>query len=372
MKKKIIFCSDNFGIGGIQRVNTVIGQQLSMKYKVSYLSLSGKDDGFDIGQQLIIHKQSLKEKVLNFPFHVKSAFYWHFFNRDLNYDFWSNYNSPNYYKTLYEYDTVILSGSCILFASKIKKVYPLKNVIIWIHNSHDIYFNRYFKNNKKELIDNLRAANKVVVLTDQDKEDFLNYSKKVVKVNNPLTISNEMLNFDTSSKIISVTCRLVIEQKGLDYLVEISKNLPNDWKISIAGTGSNLEVKKLKKLIKTSGVEEKIILRGELEGQELVEHYLNSSIYVMTSRWEGFGLVLLEAMSFGLPIISFDNVGAREVLSNGAFGVLVEQGNIKKFSDKLLDLINDKNSRQMYSHLSDERVKDFSIHEIIKFWEEII
>lgn len=66
----------------------------------------------------------------------------------------------------------------------------------------------------------------------------------------------------------------------------------------------------------------------------------------MTSRWEGFGLVLTEAMSFGLPIIAFENSGSNEVLDNGKYGIVVEQGNVEEFSRELNRMISDYDLRK--------------------------
>ena len=92
----------------------------------------------------------------------------------------------------------------------------------------------------------------------------------------------------------------------------------------------------------------------------------------MTSRWEGFGLVLTEAMSFGLPIISFDNSGANEVLDNGKYGLLVEQGNVENFSKELNRMISSYELRKEYSQKSLERIIDFDIEHIIKQWDDIL
>jgi Glycosyltransferase len=109
-----------------------------------------------------------------------------------------------------------------------------------------------------------------------------------------------------------------------------------------------------------------------LYGKALKKHYLKSSIYLMTSRYEGFGLVLLEAMNFGLPIIAFSQSGSKEILNNGKYGILVSNGDVEAMYEKLLDFINDVNLREEYQQKSIKRVKDFSLDAITKQWEKTI
>src|SRR5699024_31896 len=102
------------------------------------------------------------------------------------------------------------------------------------------------------------------------------------------------------------------EQKGLDYLIEIGKVLNENWEILVAGDGADKDT--FNQMIKENYLEDKIILKGSLKSEELVDLYKSGSIFISTSRWEGFGLVITEAMSFGLPIVSFNNSGPREIL----------------------------------------------------------
>lgn len=92
----------------------------------------------------------------------------------------------------------------------------------------------------------------------------------------------------------------------------------------------------------------------------------------MTSRWEGFSLVLAEAMSFGLPIVAFKQSGSNEVLEGGYYGVLIENGDIEQIVDALLELIASKEKRIEYQKKSLDRVKDFNLNSIAAQWENII
>lgn len=129
--------------------------------------------------------------------------------------------------------------------------------------------------------------------------------------------------FDADCKTVLAVGRLE-EQKGFDYMLDIWKLIEideelNDWKLQIVGSGS-LE-QKLHEKEKTLGL-------NRVQWLQFTEHieeiYKNASIYVMTSRFEGFALVLLEAKAFGLPIVSFDiKNGPNEIIQNGVDGYIV-------------------------------------------------
>jgi glycosyltransferase involved in cell wall biosynthesis len=172
--------------------------------------------------------------------------------------------------------------------------------------------------------------------------------------------------------VISFTGRIDINTKGLDYLIEIAKQLEDDWQIHVAGQGSTLEELRFQGMIQKHHLQEKVIWKGARKDEELIRHYLNSSIFISMSRIEGFGLVLAEAMSFGLPVIAFENSGSREVTENGRFGILVEQGNVERFCEQLELLMSSKELREKYQKLSLERVKSFNLEKIIHQWEKII
>ena len=106
-------------------------------------------------------------------------------------------------------------------------------------------------------------------------------------------------------------------------------------------------IKKFTQLVESQKAE-CIYYEGVKKDEALSSHYINSSIYVMTSRWEGMPLVLAEAMNFGLPIIAIEQTGANEVLKNGEYGIVIEQGNIIEFNKQLNRLIEDKKLREYY------------------------
>lgn len=119
-------------------------------------------------------------------------------------------------------------------------------------------------------------------------------------------------------------------------------------------------------------VKNKVVFYGYLKNDDLTKHYLNSSMYTITSRWKGFSLAVVEAMSFGLPIISFGDTGSSELLDQGKYGKLVKNGNVGKIIDELNLFIDKEKLRFEFQKKSLERVKDFYIERIISDWEKVL
>ncbi|PAD35122.1 glycosyltransferase, partial [Terribacillus saccharophilus] len=183
---------------------------------------------------------------------------------------------------------------------------------------------------------------------------------------NPLTIkTNEISNLH--HKNIVFISRLSLEQKGLDYLVEVARNLSEGWKLHIAGDGPDREW--LEEQIVKYNLINKVVIHGRMDPDNIIELYLLSSLFISTSRWEGFGLVLTEAMSVGLPIVAFKNQGPSEILADGKYGVLIEKGNTRKFCEVINGLTSSLEQRTKYQELSLKRVKDFDTKEITQQWD---
>lgn len=268
------------------------------------------------------------------------------------------------------YDVVILNSEDILYASYIQQINPEVKIIWWVHNEYDIIMNRRLGDATNEVRNNLKFVDTVVTLTEFDKREFEDLHKNVVTIKNPLTINQGKVLSSLDSRVISFTSRLVFEQKGLDLLVQIAKKIEPGWKISVAGDGPDRQM--FLQLIEKEKISDKFIFEGMLDKEALRLHYLNSSLFISTSRWEGFGLVITEAMSCGLPIISFDNKGPREILANGEFGILIEKYNIYDFVEKINYLISSKEYRRELANKSLERVKEYSLTKVTEEWKGIL
>lgn len=356
-------------MGGIERVSSIVGKGL-INHKVLYYSIFDDKNYYKIPDEVItLNSKNKENKYLKPKNYVKKILknigadfspVWYYNDRIKKFINWVEMN---------KIDVVIVSGPLLIATIPYLKKHTDARYIAWIHNNFQTYMNNYTKGYKKYFTSGLKKADEVVVLTNKDLNDYSQFNKNINLIYNPLTITNAQKS-TLLNKNISFTARIVYDHKGIDYLIQVAKRLPNDWTISVAGQGH--EEEKLKKEIKENNIEDKLILLGALNGKELINHYLNSSIYLMTSRWEGFGLVLVEAMDFGLPILAFSQTGSNEVLANGKYGVLVENGNVSELTNQLTILINDVEKRKQYQKLSLERVEDFQLKNIITKWNEVL
>lgn len=356
-----IFVLDKLDIGGLQRVNTCIANELGKKLSVKIYSMQLSKNEMETSVPVVYGESGKIEhrfvqmlKALNLIYRLTAS------KNSLLVIKYQVKKLINYIK-LHAVSTVVLSGQSILFVAELKKHLPDLKCILWMHSTYEIYTGKYFIASKTQFDSSIIQADKIVCLTREDKSKYSNFNENTTYINNPKTICDTGERSSLNKKVISFVGRLNIETKGLDYLIEISKHIPDDWIIKVAGEGKD---KKILEKLKLNN----IILVGGLSGKDLEQHYLNSSIFISTSRWEGFGLVIIEAMSFGLPIIAFNTNGSREILLNNEFGIIVDNGNTDQMIVELKKLIISLDLRKKYSKKSLERSQDFEIDNIINQW----
>lgn len=181
----------------------------------------------------------------------------------------------------------------------------------------------------------------VVTLTDNDRENFSRYLNNVITI--PNMVVNDGLHSNLTQKRILSVGRLHF-QKGYDLLILAVKDVfekHSDWILDIYGEGEMRD--QLLALINKEKLERHVFLKGYTE--HIDDEYLKYSFYVLSSRYEGLPMVLLEALSKGLPVVAFKcPEGPAELLNNGG-GLLIEAENVKALSDGILTMIENKELR---------------------------
>ena len=215
-----------------------------------------------------------------------------------------------------------------------------------------------------------KRYDKVVVLTKTDCEKWRRWLGNVTYIYNPLTISSKEKSV-MKNKVAIAVGRLNY-QKGFDYLIdawELVHNSFPDWKLNIYGDGVLKE--QLTMQITSRGLTASIMLCGATD--DIISRYCESSIFVLSSRDEAFGLVLTEAEACGLPIVAFDcPSGPRELIEDGGNGFLVRPvGNIEQLANRIIKLISDASLRQKMGQRSYELSQKFSIENISKEWIQL-
>lgn len=370
---QILFISDDYGLGGIQKVSTELGTMLSREHDVCYFSIENKGNYYGIPRNKYIKNNTLEVKNKWIKKIIKSP---RIFEQIMNQGIYTPHkyliktvNNIILTCTEKKIDLLIVNGPLATsLIGIIKKKIPQLKIIAWQHNSAPVYLESYARKYLKSYINGLNKADIVICLTQKDKDVFGNFNTNTHAIYNPLTITTNRISKLTNKNICFVG-RISIFQKGIDMLCEIATHVEDDWKIFIAGDGDKKEVDKLTSLIKENNLSDTIVWMGALKNNELKELYEKSSILISTSRWEGFGLTLTEAMNFGLPIIAFDNYGPNEILGSGEYGILVENNNVAEFVKQLNRLIYDINLRKFYQYKSLMRVADFQSDKIYREWE---
>jgi len=210
--------------------------------------------------------------------------------------------------------------------------------------------------------------NAVVVLTSSDAKHY-SFHKNVKIIPNSLSFLSEKQSDLTNKEMLAVG-RLNY-QKGFDLLIDaisLIKNECNGWKVKIIGSGE--DENKLKKQIKTLGLEN--IIKICSPTNTIMQEYLKAGFYVMSSRYEGLPMVLIEAQSCGLPIVSFDcPEGPSEIIHHNEDGLLVENGNIEKLSHALLELMCDLEKRIQFGRKSSQNISRYKPENVFTLWDNL-
>ena len=224
---------------------------------------------------------------------------------------------------------------------------------------------RYWRRKQERAIRKLDAF---VVLSREDNQNWYEVRSSII-IPNPLTISTKTTSMCNSKKVISVG--RLNEQKGYDMLIQAWKLVHYkhpDWELFIYGEGALKSI--LEDDIKRNNLDTCIYIEDPTEN--IVDKYVESAFYVMSSSYEGFGLVLTEAMACGLPCISFDcPSGPREIITDKEDGWLIENGNISKLAEAICYFIENENDRKAMGMKAVKNVTRYSQHVIMNKWNEL-
>ena len=193
------------------------------------------------------------------------------------------------------------------------------------------------------ILKSLRNCNCIVTLTKQDVPFWEPFSRRTVVIPNMLTIRPKRVKNYAVKRVISAG--RYMSEKGFDRLLEVWYNIDSkfqDWQLYIFGNGDRHTYQAI---VDKYEMNDRVHLMPATT--DIASEFSNSSLYVMSSRYEGFGLVLAEAMMCGLPCIAFDcPYGPREIIKNGDDGFLVKDGNIPEMIQMMEYLMSQDQLRQ--------------------------
>lgn len=387
--KKICFITDSvFSIGGVQRVTAVIAKELAKDYDVTIVTFDpkGQKDTSLYG----LNEANIKYKFFTYPrvgkikqllCKVYSGLY---LKMQLQGKQWSDlYAHSSYPSELRnalvkelakgKYDVIIgVHAPLAARLASLRKQFPNAKLIGWLHNSYEALFGKsslYIGARRtRHYIYQFRKLDDVVVLCQDDAHRFHHYDTQFqpLVIYNPITLKPGQISTGISKRFLTIG-RFTPLHKGIDLLIEAfhlfaQKN--NDWNLDIIGEG--IEEHKYKSLISKYKLGDRITIHPFTN--QIQDYYSNAQVYVLSSRWEGMPLVLVEAMSHGLPIVTSDLPVCKEIM--GDFGLYFRNGDIQDLANKLEEAT--QIDWQKKSAEAIEISKRFDVDHIIKQWKQLI
>lgn len=223
---------------------------------------------------------------------------------------------------------------------------------LWMHN----------------LIVHLKQLDKFVVLTEEDKETWTEL-KNVVAIHNPVSFKPISASPLKEKRVIAVG--RYAYQKGFDLLLRAWKKVETqcpDWELSVYGDGDRSQYELLAKELGIDG--DRCHLNPPTN--QIQKEYIGSSVFVVSSRFEGLSMALLEAAACGLPIVSFAcPCGPRDLISDGEDGLLVQKENVDALADSLIEVIQSPEKRERMGAAILKKAELFRMEFLAIQWKQL-
>ena len=367
-----------FTHGGMQRITATMTKEFNKKHDVHLLLTSGKKEGnlynLPEAQKITIYELSIPRKIIRngFNFLAKRGFFdtkrvkyygnWMFLKRQR--DYLVDFINDNQFDLVVGFDT----GSDLWMASVKDRIkIPMVGVI---QASYDHFFGSSDRGNyKHEFIFQhyLKKLDKLIVLSDDDKKNFSDkLGLETVRVYNAHDMEYDEISTMKNKKFIALgRCAY---HKGLDVLIEgfsLFAKSNKEWVLEIVGDGPLKPY--IKQKIAEYGLNERVKLFPYTSNVE--KPLSEASVFVFCSRSEGFGIVQVEAMSCGLPIVASTIPVTQEILTGHDVAVFYETENPKSLADALHRIIGSDLANMSMNAL--QYSKNFTAEEIGKQYEKI-
>ena len=362
---KILFLTDQVYLyGGIEKV---------LSQKANYFAEI-------LGDEVTIITYNQQNKKPSYSFSSKITF----MDLGVNYEIGRSYFHPKNLKKvprhIYGLKKVIhhLKPDVVISSSFGPDFYFLPFVASRIPKIKEFHSTRFFSSKSisfkslmmKKMTDYMESKFAQLVILNEDEVKYFK-SDNVTIIPNPAEIGVEKCNLE-KKKIIAAG--RISYQKNFEDLIEIGKKIFEefrDWEIHIYGDDYLGRKDILQKVINDSDLQYNIFFKGTTP--DLKKTFLEYSIYAMTSNHETFPMVLLEALSVGLPIVSYDcPTGPSRIITNAEDSFLVPYKNLDIFTEKLKLLMQNENLRQEMGIKAIENVQRFSIDKVMQQWKNLL
>lgn len=353
MKVLFLYLTSFSRIGGIENFNKALMKaldEMSIDNKLSYLATSLYDDKPD--KKYIDSEYFMGFNGNKFTFIFKSFF------------------------QIFKYDTIIIGHINLYFLGIIavllnKKVIVIAHGIeVWDSNS---FLKRYLLRNTNkvlcvsrytmsQIVEKVTVDPKRITVFPNTLDPYFRTSK-----NSDINLVKKKYGIPESSKVVLTVSRLCSSEqyKGYENVIKILPELNKEvceFKYLIVGGGDESEITRIIDLVNEFKLQNQVILAGEITDNELSELYNASDVFVMPSKGEGFGIVFLEALANGLPVIAGNKDGSVDPLLDGKLGELIDPDNLNEIKNSISLLL--KNPKKKNTDLKKKTVfKYFNFNE---------
>lgn len=375
MKRKIVYCIPSLHFpSGMERVLTLKANYFAdvLGYKIYIILTDNKD-------KEPYYKLSPKIKLINLDIKFDTNWRLPIYNRAFSYFIKQIRYKRRLKELLFEIRPDITISTLRREINFLNSIKDGSKKIGEIHFSRTHY--RNMESNGKEnvlkrlisklwmhqLIRALKKLSMFVTLSSEDNDRWIEVKNRKF-IYNPLSFFPDKVSECKTKQVIAVG--RYTYQKGFDMLIESWKYIKEkhpDWVLKIYGGGDK---KSFEELRDSLGLQDNIFLEPSTDN--IIDKYCESSIFVLSSRFEGFGMVITEAMACGLPAVSFEcPSGPRDIINDGEDGLLVENGNIKQLAEKISYLIENEELRKEMGSKARINVERFKIENIAKQWVDL-
>lgn len=372
--KKIQILALHLSYGGIEKAIVDLANNLAYKYDVEIISTYkiGNKPAYDVNKKVKVKYliSNMSPNPACFKKYLKSFRFLSAFKEGLKSVRILYLKKKLMIKAIKSSEADVLISTRIYHNRLVSKYGSLSKIkIAWEHNHH--------QNNKKYFNNVISSVKNCDYLVLVSKSLYDDYSKsmymshcKCVYIPNIIDVDSPAISKLNNNTLINVS--RLSNEKGLFDLIDVVtlvKKQISDIKLELIGDGVLFD--KLKKYVIDNDMNHSVIFYGFQNSDFIYKHLSKSSLYVMTSFTESFGISLLEAFSHGVPAIAFDSAsGANELITYK--DLLVSKRNKKEMAIKIIDLLNNRNKLKYYGKESLKIYEKYTPNNIIPEWINLI